>query len=103
MAEAFAIGIPPWRIIDMTMRELDACFAGSRILAKRNFKSEISQAWHVGMFSRAKKIPPLRQLLNRIDPPKPMSPAQMRRALVASMKALGATVIRRKKGETEES
>lgn len=97
MAEAVSAGVLPHQFLDYTPRMLYAVFAGNSKRMKRTAISRATWAWQNANWTRAKKMPPLRDILRQIDPPPPMSPAQMRDSLVAAFSALGGTVIRRKR------
>lgn len=91
--------MPPHISIDYTYRMLHALFAGQAIVNRRRQKSDLTIAWHSAAFHRQKRLKPLKSLLRRLDPVREMNPSQMKAALVSAFTSLGATVIRRKKGE----
>ncbi|MAD98931.1 MAG: hypothetical protein CMB99_16515 [Flavobacteriaceae bacterium] len=85
----------------MTPREIYACFRGFNMYSKREAKRFAILAWSTAAFHRQKRLKPLVQILNRIDPPKPMNPGEMRRALISTFTRLGAKVNYRKKGDAK--
>ncbi len=85
----------------MTPREMHACFVGFTFLQKREAKRFATLAWSTAAYFRQKRLKPLKTILAKIDPPKPMTPAQMRAALIGAFTQLGAKVNYRKKVEVE--
>lgn len=103
MAEGFAIGLLPDQLLYMTPREMYACFEGYGIVLRRTRRFRIEAAWLTAMWGRAKRLPKVKQVLDRVDPPKrkrALSPAEMRAALIGAFTQLDAPVIRRKKGDS---
>lgn len=73
-------------------------FAANDIRARRERKM-LAWAHHAGAaWQRAKRIPPLSPILRRLDPPKPMSHKAIRDTVLTAFKAMGAEIVRRKKG-----
>lgn len=104
MAEAFAIGVPPWRLWDMTYREIDACFEGAVIRTRTTWKAHLWGAWQTANLNRAgKKFPDLKSLLRKLDPARIMGNVEMRQSLLAAARAMGAKVTIRKKGSPNVS
>jgi hypothetical protein len=99
MAEAMACGLLPHQMLDYTPRMLHAVFAGAGERYKRDQKTYAKWNWFNALWARQKKMPKLRDVFAQIEPSKPMSPAEMRTAVVSAFKALGGTVTRIKKGE----
>jgi hypothetical protein len=83
----------------MTYRELFAVFEGRNIKARRDYKLALFAAWHAGNFSRAKKLPPLKEILDKLDPPKKMSTKELRSQIMGIAAAMGAKVTKVPKGE----
>lgn len=85
MAEAAAIGIQPQAFLDMTPRELRACFDGAEKRRLRDAQLALYNAWHAGAFARynpKKKLPDLSQMLDKLGGHKEMSPTELRRAIL---------------------
>lgn len=103
MAEAFRIGLKPHEFMEMTWRELHACFLGFKKRQQYDEQVGFTQAYYGALWQRVKKIPKLKDFLRRLHPEhgKPQSPADMRKALIAAFEGLGAKVIRRTKGEPD--
>lgn len=99
MAEAFAIGVPPWRFWRMTYRELSNAFVGAGIHARYDHKLGMFIAHQTEAFARHKKLPALGPLLRKLDGPVVMSNMSMRKAVLSMAAELGAVVKYRKKGE----
>jgi hypothetical protein len=92
MAEAVAAGLPISDFWDLTYRELFALFKGRNLEAARAHKLALFNAWHAAAFTRQKRLPNLGDMLRKLDAPRVMSPKQVRQAIFAAAKALGAKV-----------
>lgn len=93
MAEAASIGVLPDAALDMTPRELRACFKGAAIAHKREHKMAMFLAWQtVEFMPKPKKfrLPDLKTIFMRMDR-KPMSARQLRNALLGWHKSVGGT------------
>ncbi len=99
MAAAFAIGIPPDDMLDMTYRELYAAFKGHRDRSIRAHQLALYEAWHTAAFYRSKKMPELLPMLRKLEPSRVMSPKALRSVIVGAAMAMGAKVRIVKKGE----
>lgn len=99
MAEAAACGVPPHLFWDYTYRELTAALAGAKLQTRRAFKLNLWTVWQGVNLSRNKKLPELRGLLSKLDPIRDMSAQEIRKAVLGIAQSLGATVVRRKRGE----
>lgn len=99
MAEASAAGVHPHLFWDYTWRELYAVLQGSTIRARRDHKLALFNAWHGVNLGKAKRLPELRTLLRKLDPVRVMSATSIRAAVMGIAQALGATVVRKKRGE----
>lgn len=99
MAEAAAAGVLPHLFWDYTYRELHAVLAGAKLTARRQFKLHLWTAWQGVNLSKAKKLPPLKGLLSKLDPIRDMSASEIRQAVMGIAESLGARVVRRKRGE----
>ena len=99
LAEGMAAGIPPHVLLDYTPRELYAVFAGRNLANRRAYALALFQAWHAEAFARGKRLPPLKDMLRKLEPPRVMSTQAMRRHILGMAEAMGATVRHVKKGE----
>lgn len=83
------------------MRELFAAFVGANKIRHRARQLALSQAWQTANLTNAAKLPPLHELLRKLEPAasRVMSPKQQRSAILEMATALGAEVVYRKKGE----
>lgn len=99
MAEAFSVGIQPDQFWRMNMRELYACFAGEAKTRVRQRQLHLWQAWMTANFTNAKRLPALEPLLRKLEPRRAMSNRAVRSTLVGMAQAMGARIVRRKKGE----
>lgn len=90
--EGAAAGISPIDFWDMTWREYYAAIRGYRQRKLHDMKTAVMGGYYAGMIGRAKNPPSLRTLLNRLDPPPPMAPQTMRRAITAINSAMGGRV-----------
>lgn len=97
MAECAAAGVPPHLFWDYTWREIHAVLEGSAIRARRDHKLATYTAWQTANWSKAKRLPDLKQLLRKFDPVRAMNPDAIRRSVLGIAKALGATVEHRPK------
>ena len=94
-----AAGIPPHVLLDYTPRELFAVFKGRNLATRRAHGLAIFEAWHTEALARGKRLPPLADLLRKLEPPRVMSPRQLRANIVGTAMAMGASVRYVKKGE----
>lgn len=97
MAEAAAAGIPPLSFWHMTYREIYAAIAGHAVRARRERQIVMIGAWHTAAFTRAKKIPDLKSLLQKMEPPRVMSNRDLRASILGIAHAMNATVEYRKR------
>ncbi len=83
----------------MDMRELYAAFAGAQKQRIRERQLTLWQAWQTANFTNAKRLPALEPLLRKLEPGRAMSNREVRATLLGMAQAMGALVVRRKKGE----
>lgn len=80
MIEGAKLGLKPYEILDLTLRDF-FLFARGRYMAELEvYKRAVFEAWHSAAFNRSKKIPDLQQLLNRYRVKKsivPLTPKQL--------------------------
>jgi hypothetical protein len=83
------------------MRELYAAFSGANKVRLNDRRMALSLAWQTANLTNAAKLPPLDQLLKRLSPgdSSVMSPRDQRATILGMAEAMGAKVVRRKKGE----
>lgn len=93
MAEHAAIGVKPAEFWRLTPRESYALFAGAEKTRVSARQLALWTAWHSAMFERSKKLPELKPLLEKLNPPEPQTPSQLRATLLAIAKQMGAKVI----------
>lgn len=99
MAEASAAGVHPHLFWDYTWFELHVLLQGAQIVARREHRLSISNAWQTANWSKAKKLPDLRQLLRKLEPLRDMSARAIRSAIVGMAEAMGAKVVRKRREE----
>lgn len=91
-------GFSPLELWDMTHREIQAIVLGHARSLRLQHRLALISGWHAGAISRAKKPPPLAKLLKPFEEPKPpMSPRQLRAAIIAANRAMGGKVTYRPK------
>lgn len=85
----------------LTMRELYAAFMGAQKTRLAARQLALSQAWQTANYTRADKLPDLAAQLRKLDPggSRVMSPKAQRATILGMAQAMGAKVVRRKKGE----
>lgn len=99
MAEAASIGILPHVFWDYTWRELHNALVGSGIRTRRSMKRAAYTAWQTANWTKAKRLPDLAQIYRKLDPPRVMSPRAIRSSIIALAQSMGATVVRKTRGE----
>ncbi len=68
LEEAALCGInPPALVYRMTFRELAAASAAAQRRRRHELADRLTAAWHMAGFSRAKRIPSLESILNKLD------------------------------------
>ena len=93
MAEAAAVGITPDRFWRLTYREIYAAIAGDSVRRRRERQTVMWGAWHGAAFERAKRMPNLKTLLQKMEPSRVMSNRELRASIVGVAHALGAEVV----------
>lgn len=99
MAEAFAIGISPAAFWLLTPRELFAAFNGAKLKRIRENQLHLWTAWQTANLTNAKRLPDLLSLLRKLEPARPMTNREMRASIIGIAAAMGAKIVRKKKGE----
>lgn len=97
MAEAAAIGIPSWRFWKQTPRETQAAVRGAKKRSLADHKMLAYGAWQAEYLARQKRLPALADVQRKLDPPKTLTPKEMRAAIMGMARAMGAKVTVRKK------
>lgn len=98
MAEAAAAGILPHVLLDYTYRMLYAALRGAVLRETRNRKSALFMAWQTANFTRAKRLPPLGPLLQKLDSkPAFMSAKGIRATIFGMAHAMGVKVTYKKR------
>lgn len=92
MAECAAAGVPPHLFWDYTWREIHAVLEGASIRARRDHKLSLLNAFQTANWTKAKRLPDIKQMLRRLDPVRAMNPDAIRRSVLNMAKALGAVV-----------
>ncbi len=98
LIELTACGVPAWQFWEMTYREVFAQLQGDALRRRRDRQLALWHAWHQAAFERQKKLPALEPMLRKFEPQRTMSNKELREQVIAMAKAMGALVIRRKKG-----
>lgn len=83
----------------MTFGELAAFCEGAGEAESDAWKCSLWQAWHAAAFARAKKLPDLKRLLDRIGPRRKHSWRETLRQVEVLNLALGGRDLRQKPGE----
>ena len=99
MIECAAAGVPPHLYYDLTWREIHVLFAAQALRARREHKLTIWGHWQGQSMRRSKRLPELKALMRRFEPQRDMTPKAIRSAIMAMADALGAVVVRKKRGE----
>lgn len=73
---------------------------GASLARKRGRQLTLWGAWWNANLANAKKLPPLDKVMRWLEPAKTMSPRVQRNQILGMAQAMGALVIRRKKGES---
>ena len=76
MTNALRAGVGVIDFWEMTPREVNATIEAYVWRAQQEYKSQTAQAWHTAMMTRAKRIPPLNQILSERKT-KPMTEAEI--------------------------
>jgi hypothetical protein len=99
--QAFSIGIHPDEFGRLTMRQFYRCLAGAKMKKDRDRQLAAWHAWHVANFTNAKQLPDLGRILRKLEPmeSRVMSDRAIRGTILGMAEAMGANIVRRKKGE----
>lgn len=99
MAECCAAGMTVDDFWNATYREVFNFLKGAGIRRRRDRQLSVFTAWHVEAFQRTKgRLPPLADLLRKMEPARIMSPQQLRASIIAAARAMGSQVIEIKRG-----
>ena len=99
MAEAHAAGLAVSEFWNSTYREVYAAIAGDAVRRRRDRQAIMFGAWHGAAFERSKRMPNLRAVLAKMEPPRELSAREMRASILGIAKSLNAEVVHRKRGE----
>lgn len=92
--------MPPEAFAHATYREVFATVRGASYRRKADLRQAIIGAWHTEAFARQKRLPPLNDILRRLDGPsaiKPMTPKQLRMAGMQIAAAFGGRFVDKRK------
>lgn len=95
MSEAALLGVPPHLFWDYTYRELHALINAAQTKATRAHKLAMYTAYHTEAFARIKRLAPLSSLLSKLDPVRDMSAGDIRAAVMAMARSMGARVVKK--------
>lgn len=85
-------GIPPHEALNYTPRMIGWVLDAHVERMRQAAKDHITLAYRIEGFARTKRLPDIRQLLRKLDPPRVMSGSEQRAEILGVARAIGAPV-----------